>query len=323
MFAPRRPICCLLIALAVLLFAGGHDRAAAQSGEVLLSYHRDQPQATVQVVEPAGEAASHAASAAPINPLRANHVDSAVWPAAHAEPVASPESTTDGDVIAAFAEQGPQVAAEADDMATPKAMLPQSTAADPEASAAFPRPAAPPTRFADPLASSTISEGDPRRLAPRGGSSANSAQLGQTASGPRPELPFTLPAGASLTTAATGLAAVVALFLVCAWLFRRASPQRTGALPAEAFALLGAAPIAGRHVAQLVRLGNKLLLLSITADGVQTLAEITDPAEVDRLTGLCTASAVHGPTAEFEQVLAQLAKEPARGFLGREANRWQ
>jgi hypothetical protein len=41
--------------------------------------------------------------------------------------------------------------------------------------------------------------------------------------------------------------------------------------------------------------------------------------EVDRLTGMCASGRGHGPTAEFQQVLEKLSREPARGFLGAEA----
>jgi flagellar biogenesis protein FliO len=65
--------------------------------------------------------------------------------------------------------------------------------------------------------------------------------------------------------------------------------------------------------------GNKLVLVAMTPGGVQPLTEVTDPMEVDRLTGLCASGRGHGPSAEFQQVLAQLSREPARGFLGAEA----
>ena len=55
-------------------------------------------------------------------------------------------------------------------------------------------------------------------------------------------------------------------------------------------------------------------------DGAQPLAEVTDPSEVERIVGLCAKTAPHGASAEFQQVLEQLSREPARGFLGREAS---
>ena len=121
-----------------------------------------------------------------------------------------------------------------------------------------------------------------------------------------------------LSTAGGGLAVVVVLFIACMWLLRRGGGRRTGSLPAEAFAVLGRAPLAAQSFAQLLRVGNKLVLVAVSPDGAQPLTEVTDPVEVGRLIGLC-ASGSHGPSAEFQQVLAQLAREPARGFLGGEA----
>ncbi|MEX0587003.1 MAG: flagellar biosynthetic protein FliO, partial [Pirellulales bacterium] len=83
------------------------------------------------------------------------------------------------------------------------------------------------------------------------------------------------------------LAVVVGLFLVVVWLSRRSGGTATTPLPKEVFEVLGRAPLAPRNWAGLVRCGRKLLLVSFTPTGVDTLTEITDPAEIDRLTGLC------------------------------------
>ena len=311
MFSPRRLTLCLLIAVASATFMSPAAPCWGQDGEVLLSYHRDEP---AQPSEPPN-AASDAAD--PVNPLR---VDRSVWPAAH---VAAQQST-------ALAE--PSAVAAPTTHAMPIAEPP---VANETTAAAQPIPQFPPTSpsttshgtaslasFTSEAASASGAEDDDfRRLAPRAASAVLSSNGDVGAAAKKPKLPFSFPAAESLTTALGGLAAVVALFLVCAWLFRRTGPQQPGVLPSEAFALLGVAPLAGRNVAHLIRLGNKLVLLAIAPDGVQTLAEVTDPAEVDRLSGLCVAGGLHGPTAEFQQVLAQLAKEPARGFLGRETAR--
>ena len=64
-------------------------------------------------------------------------------------------------------------------------------------------------------------------------------------------------------------------------------PQGRGILPAEAFEVLGRSPLANRQQAQLLRCGNKLLLVCVGAAGAETLTEITDPAEVERLVETC------------------------------------
>ena len=92
------------------------------------------------------------------------------------------------------------------------------------------------------------------------------------------------------------------------WLLRRASPPGAGLLPAEAFEVLGRAPLANRQQAHLLRCGNKLLLVSASAAGTEPLAEITDPAEVDRLTSLCRQSRSNVATTALSQMFRQKGK---------------
>ena len=91
----------------------------------------------------------------------------------------------------------------------------------------------------------------------------------------------------SLVTVVVSLAVVLGIFSLVVWALRRASPGGLGTLPAEAFEVLGRAALANRQQVHLLRCGNKLLLVSVTATGAETLTEITDPAEVDRLSDLC------------------------------------
>jgi flagellar biogenesis protein FliO len=93
-------------------------------------------------------------------------------------------------------------------------------------------------------------------------------------------------------------------------------------LPEEVVSVLGRVPLAARQVAELVRVGNKLVLISITPHGAEPLTEITDPAEIDRLVGLCHQGAKGSSTEEFDQIFRKLADESApAGFLGDEAPR--
>jgi flagellar protein FliO/FliZ len=94
-------------------------------------------------------------------------------------------------------------------------------------------------------------------------------------------------AGPSFLTLVGGLLLVLALFFAAAWVFRRMLPPGAGPLPSEVFETLGCAPLAGRQQAHLLRCGGKLLLVSTGVAGVTTLTEVTDPAEVERLTNLC------------------------------------
>ena len=81
-------------------------------------------------------------------------------------------------------------------------------------------------------------------------------------------------------------------------------------LPNEVVECLGRAPLTGRQQVQLLRLGKKLVLVAVTATDARTLSEITDPLEVDRLSGLCQQTRPESITASFRQVLAQCATDP-------------
>jgi flagellar biogenesis protein FliO len=169
-----------------------------------------------------------------------------------------------------------------------------------------------------PTKNSAEDESLTRRLAPPTIES-NADAFGDPSASASSSLPFNFSKLESLSTAGVGLAVVVGLFLVCMMMLRRGGPKPNGALPSDAFAVLGRAPLTPQSFAHLLRVGNKLVLVAMTPGGVQPLTEVTDPMEVDRLTGLCASGRGHGPTAEFQQVLAQLSREPARGFLGAEA----
>jgi flagellar protein FliO/FliZ len=121
----------------------------------------------------------------------------------------------------------------------------------------------------------------------------------------------------SLTTVLSGLAIVLGLFLVVAWLFKRAMPKGAGSLPSEVVEVLGRTALAPRQMVHLIRVGQKMLLVSISAAGVETLTEITDPLEVDRLAGICGQSSPQSATSAFRHVFQQFSQEstPA-GFLG-------
>jgi flagellar biogenesis protein FliO len=121
----------------------------------------------------------------------------------------------------------------------------------------------------------------------------------------------------SLWTMLAGLGVVLGLFLIVAWALRRSLPKGANLLPREALEVLGRGVIAGRQNVHLLRCGNKLLLVSITPAGIETLTEISDPAEVDRLAGICYQAHPHSATSAFRQVFQQFGDDrSARGFFG-------
>lgn len=121
----------------------------------------------------------------------------------------------------------------------------------------------------------------------------------------------------SITTIVSSLAVVLGAFFLVVWCARRANPHASAVLPKEVVETLGRTSIGNRQYLQLVRVGSKLLLLSITPHGTETLTEITSNDEVERLTGLCQQHQPGSVTTTFRNILAQLGNEPTTpGFLG-------
>lgn len=130
----------------------------------------------------------------------------------------------------------------------------------------------------------------------------------------RPDSPT--PAGA-LVTVLGSLGVVLGLFFAVVWFTRRALPKAAASLPTEAVEVLGRTPLSPRQNMHVIRFGRKLLLVSVTAAGAETLAELDNAEEVARISGLCQQNQQGSISQTFRQVLSQFASEPAPGgFLG-------
>jgi flagellar biogenesis protein FliO len=155
------------------------------------------------------------------------------------------------------------------------------------------------TNAEEPVGSATAAGHSPLKLAPR------------SAAHPAVDRPTAGNSGQAIGSVVGSLAIVLGLFLAAAWLSRRFAPAGSAPLPKEAVESLGRAPLAGRQSMQLVRVGNKLLLLAVSTAGAETLTEITDPVEVEHLAALCRRGRADSATATFTQIMGQLAAEPA------------
>lgn len=117
-------------------------------------------------------------------------------------------------------------------------------------------------------------------------------------------------AGRSLATVLTTLACVGSLLLVVAWFVRR-GPLADRGLPAEVFQHLGTKPLNSRQSIHVLRFGDKLLLVGGTATGLQSLGELTDPADVQRLADLCRPASTRAIASTLQRVVADWGREPA------------
>jgi len=174
----------------------------------------------------------------------------------------------------------------------------------------------PPARRAQPPVNFRQVSADEPIASPAAKSSLRLAPRSQSNRQPSAKPAAPSPASA-LTTVAGSLGAVLAVFLVIVWCSRRFSPSGANLLPKEAVELLGRSPLSPRQQMQLVRVGNKLLLVALSATDAQTLTEISEPTEVEHLTALCRRGQSTSASAAFKQTLAQLDNEPATvGFVG-------
>jgi len=121
-----------------------------------------------------------------------------------------------------------------------------------------------------------------------------------------PHKPSGLP---SLSTTAGSLAVVLGLFFVFAWAVRRTNPGGSTILPSDVLEVLGRAPVAARQQVYLIRCGKKLVLVHVCPEGVETLTEITELDEVERLEGLCRQAQPQRAAKAFRQVFQQFARE--------------
>lgn len=173
----------------------------------------------------------------------------------------------------------------------------------------FAAPAPLPTGTAVRLAPSAVPSLSPQdskprtRLSPPGGDNS--------VTGERPKS-----TSSSAATIIAGLVFVLGLFLVAAWLLRRGLPNQNRALPKEAVDTLGHIPFPGRQQGQLLRVGNKLVLVSFSTAGADVITEVTDPLEVDRLAGLCAQADPHGAVRSFRDVVDGFFREKPAATAG-------
>jgi flagellar biosynthetic protein FliO len=117
------------------------------------------------------------------------------------------------------------------------------------------------------------------------------------------------------------LGLVLGLFLAVAWVARRGGAGGGAVLPREAFEVLGRATLAPRQQVHLVRVGGRLLLVSVSPAGAETLTEISDATEVERITGLCSQAQPGSISTTFRDVLTQMGSQrPGRRWFGRGRN---
>jgi flagellar biogenesis protein FliO len=106
----------------------------------------------------------------------------------------------------------------------------------------------------------------------------------------------------------SSLSVVIALFFGLMFMLKKANGGNMQELPRDVFQVMGTSRVAGRHSLFLLRLGHKLVLVHAGSGEVQTITEVTDPVEVDRLCGSCEENQSNSLTQSFKQVLKNVTE---------------
>ena len=102
---------------------------------------------------------------------------------------------------------------------------------------------------------------------------------------------------------------VLSAFFILMMILKKMSPKGNRLLPKEAFENLGRTFITQKLQLHLLRLGNRLILVSVTPDGVSPVTEVTDPDEVVPLLGMCRKLDENSSTELFRKMYSSLAED--------------
>lgn len=107
------------------------------------------------------------------------------------------------------------------------------------------------------------------------------------------------------------LLGIVGLILGLAKVLKKHNPLLGAVLPGSVIELLGRRMIDQRHAVHFIRIGERILVVGASMDGLRTLAEITDPVEIDRISGECRVQSVESNlTRSFRMLLSREQTEP-------------
>jgi flagellar biogenesis protein FliO len=120
-------------------------------------------------------------------------------------------------------------------------------------------------------------------------------KLGRSPNAVRGAAPSSAKASSGWGTTLGSLLFVLAIVVVAGYAFSRHGTRLPGMLPADVVQVLGKRYVDSRNSLQLIRCGSKILVVAnSTQHGLTTLAEITDPLEVEQITGQCLPGTASG-----------------------------
>ncbi len=107
------------------------------------------------------------------------------------------------------------------------------------------------------------------------------------------------------------LAIVLSLFLGLVWVTKRRRP-RGFQLTNQTLEVIGQTPLSKNHTLHIVKLGQRLLLVSAGESEVTCLSEITDPVEIEQL--LSSATTTLPKHSTFKSLFAQYDQDTNQLF---------
>ncbi|MFA9478660.1 FliO/MopB family protein [Phycisphaerales bacterium AB-hyl4] len=110
--------------------------------------------------------------------------------------------------------------------------------------------------------------------------------------------------GSATLNTLTALGIVIGLILFLRWAWTKLSGQPT-VRPSPVIEVLARTPVAPRNHILIVRIGNRVLIVGDSANGLRTLANVDDPEEIADLLTAVTASRETSVTKGFSQLLGR------------------
>lgn len=118
---------------------------------------------------------------------------------------------------------------------------------------------------------------------------------------------------------AASLAAVLGLVVAGAWAFKRFAPRTAGMFGSGTLKVLARTYLGPKQMVSLVSVPGRLLVVGSTQQSVSTLAEITDPAEMERVLTVFERNSPKSASEAFKNIMATVTgREGAKNEMEEE-----
>ncbi|MHC4711948.1 MAG: flagellar biosynthetic protein FliO [Planctomycetota bacterium] len=112
---------------------------------------------------------------------------------------------------------------------------------------------------------------------------------------------------------AVSLGVVLALIVVCAWAFRRWAPRTASGFSSDTLKVIARTYLGPRQMVCLVRVPGRLLVVGSTQSAIATLAEISDPVEIEKVLASFEKRSAGSATETFRNLFASVTRGGSDG----------